>query len=180
MILCHRKGGEWLTLAAVIALAYVYGLRVPSELLKQSSASLWQISANTISYGPIAHKHRTQAVNLRRTCVCQRFPALCPHVWARFAKQMLQAGRSFALAGARFNRMFQQLHSEMGEADVRGWTSHAMRRVMALDVMEEHGLGAMQRAGDWNSAGAFAYASKEKVEQRLVGEMFAHYSDDDH
>ena len=54
-----------------------------------------------------------------------------------------------------------------------------MRRGMALDVLDQHGFKAMLRAGNWNSAGAFAYASKEHVEQKLVGEMFAHYSDDD-
>ena len=63
--------------------------------------------------------------------------------------------------------------------DTTAWTSHAMRRGMALDVLEEHGFKAMLRAGDWNSAGAFAYASREHVEQRLVGEMFANLSEDD-
>ena len=50
---------------------------------------------------------------------------------------------------------------------------------MALDILEQHGFGAMLRAGDWHSGGAFAYASRDAVEQRLVGQMFAHASDDD-
>ena len=54
-----------------------------------------------------------------------------------------------------------------------------MRRGMALDVLEEHGFRAMLRVGDWNSSGAFASASREHVEQRLVGQMFANFSDDD-
>ena len=54
-----------------------------------------------------------------------------------------------------------------------------MRRGMALDVLDEHGFKAMLRAGDCNSAGAYAYASREHVEQRLVGQMFVHLLDDD-
>ena len=59
-----------------------------------------------------------------------------------------------------------------------GWTSHAMRRGLAFDVLEQHGIAAMLQAGDWNSAGAFAYASREHVEQKLFGQLFAHFSDD--
>ena len=87
--------------------------------------------------------------------------------------------KSLTITGAEFNRLFQSLHRELNAGDVRGWTSHAMRRGMALDVLEEHGFRAMLRAGDWNSSGAFAYASREHVEQRLVGQMFANFSDDD-
>ena len=86
---------------------------------------------------------------------------------------------SFVLAGAGFNRAFQELHAELGSADIPGWTSHAMRRGMALDVLEEQGFGAMLKAGDWHSSGVFAYASRDKVEQRLIGEMFAYQSDDE-
>ena len=83
------------------------------------------------------------------------------------------------MTGADFNRRFRILHTELGSETTQGWTSHAMRRGMALDVLERHGFRAMLKAGDWSSAGAFAYASKEDVEQRLVGQMFAHHSDDD-
>ena len=175
----HAKGGVWLEVAAVIALGYVYGLRIPSELLRQSKASLWVLDSRTITYGPILRKHRQRPVTIGRTCVCLEAPALCPHAWASLIKGAMPPGKSFSLSGAEFNRRFQQLHEELGSPDVRGWTSHAMRRGMALDVLEQHGLGAMLRAGDWPSAGVFAYASRDAVEQKLVGQMFAHYSDDD-
>ena len=104
---------------------------------------------------------------------------MCAHVWAAYVKTELPADKSFGISGAEFNNKFQQLHRELGSANVKGWTSHAMRRGMALDVLENHGFAARLKAGDWKSGGAFAYASQETVEQRLVGQMFAMHSDDD-
>jgi hypothetical protein len=179
IMLAHSKGGEWLQIGAIIALAYIYGLRVPSELLKQSTTTLWSITSRAVSYGPILRKHRPRPVSLTRSCICEEAPALCPHVWAGFIVSELPQAKSFSFSGAHFNNKFQQLHQELGSPDLPGWTSHAMRRGMALDVLEQHGLGAMLRAGDWHSTGAFAYASRDVVEQRLVGQMFAHCSDDD-
>ena len=176
---CDKDGAQWLEVAAVIALGYVFGLRVPSELLRQSRAALWKLEAATVHYGPVKRKHRDRPVILARSCVCREAPVLCPRVWARYVVDHLPPARSFAMSGADFNRRFRILHAELGAETVQGWTSHAMRRGMALDVLERRGFRAMLKAGDWNSAGAFAYASKEDVEQRLVGEMFAHHSDDD-
>ena len=175
----QSKGGHWLHIAAIIALSYIFGFRVPSELLRQSTAQLWDITQEKISYGPIQRKHRLSPVTLTRDCVCKKFPILCAHVWAAYVKMELPADKSFNITGAQFNAMFQQLHRELGTVNVRAWTSHAMRRGMALDVLENHGFAAMLKAGDWKSGGAFAYASQETVEQRLVGQMFAMHSDDD-
>ena len=98
---------------------------------------------------------------------------------ARYVQGFLRAPKSFAATDSGFNQDFQSLHRELGCSDVRGWSSHAMRRGMALDILEEHGFKAMLRAGDWNSSGTFAYASREHVEQRLVAQMFANFGDDD-
>lgn len=179
VLMAVDKGGQWLEVAAIVALAYVFGLRVPSELLRQRRAGLWSYGGTAIHYGPIGRKHRNGQVTLMRSCICSSVPVLCPHIWARYVQEALPLAKSFTMTGADFNRHFQTLHRELSAGDARGWTSHAMRRGMALDVLEEHGFGAMLRAGDWNSTGAFAYASREHVEQRLVGQMFANFSDDD-
>ena len=180
IILAHSKRTTfWLQIAAIIALSYVYGFRVPSELLTQSTADKWHISPKVITYGPIRRKNRPRPVTLVRSCICGSAPALCPHPWSLFIKTHLPASESFVLTGARFNQAFQQLHTELGSTDVQGWTSHAMRRGMALDVLDDQGFGAMLKAGDWHGGGAFAYASRDKVEQRLIGEMFAFHSDDE-
>ena len=52
----HQKGGNWRDISAAIALAYMYGLRVPSELLRQCCAKLWTRNRDTIDYGPIRRK----------------------------------------------------------------------------------------------------------------------------
>ena len=74
-----EKGGQWLGIAAIIALAYVFGLRVPSELLRQSRADLWWLGAHAIHYGPIGRKHRHQPVTLMRGCIANRHQ-FCAHM----------------------------------------------------------------------------------------------------
>ena len=84
-----EKGGRWLEVAAIVALAYVFGLRVPSELLRQSCANLWSYDETVIHYGPIGRKHRNGQVTLMRSCICSSVPILCPHIWARYVQEGL-------------------------------------------------------------------------------------------
>lgn len=180
IVLAHFKETlYWLQVAAIIALGFVFGLRVPSELLTQSTADKWHISSEAISYGPIMRKNRPRLVTLTRCCICEAAPALCPHPWCMLMKTQLPPHESFLMPRASFNQAFRQLHSKLGCAYIRGRTLHAVRPSMALNLLEEQGFGAMLKAGDWHSGGAFAYASKDKVEQRLIGEMFAYHSDDE-
>ena len=171
-----EKGCRWLEVAAIAALAYVFGLRVPSELLRQSRVDWLSYDDTAIHYGPIGRKHWNGQVTSMRSCICGRVTILCPHTWAQYVQEALAPSKSFTMTGAGFNRYFQSLHRELNPGEAGGW-SHAMRRGMALDDLEEHGFKAMLRAGDWNSSGAFAYASREHVEQSLVGQMFAKFLD---
>ena len=67
---CDKDGAQWLEVAAVIALGYVFGVRVPSELLRQNRAALWKLEAATVHYGLVKRKHRDWPVILARSCVC--------------------------------------------------------------------------------------------------------------
>ena len=116
------KGPEWLEVAAVIAIGYVFGFRVPSELLRQCRAELWKLEANMVHYGPVRRKHRDRPVVLARSCVCREAPVLCPHVWARFVVDHLPPDRSFMMTGADFNKRFRIFHSELTSEPVQGWT----------------------------------------------------------
>ena len=52
--------------AAAAALAYTFGLRIPSELLGQADCKLFRVSRQTISYGQIKRKGQLQLRTLRR------------------------------------------------------------------------------------------------------------------
>ena len=51
---------------AVAVLAYVFGLRVPSELLRQAQTNMFAIRGNKICYGPIRRKGKQQLSTLKR------------------------------------------------------------------------------------------------------------------
>ena len=70
-----------------------------------------------------------------------------------FIKTHLPLSESFVCSGACFFQAFQQLHIELGSTDVPRCTSHAVRRGMALDVLEDGGFGAMFKVDNWNGGG---------------------------
>ena len=162
IMFAFAKGVAWIPFCAIVALAYVFGLRVPSELLKQSAPELWQLGTTTIAYGPISRKHRLHPVTLMRNCVCQSHPILCPHVWGRYVRQELPAGRSFSITGARFNVLHRQLQMEMGVADlnVSSMTCNA----------QGHGHGRLGRTWTRGHAAGWRLEFRRRIRLRIERE----------
>ena len=173
---------RWMLEALAFAVAYIFLLRVPSELLGQARAELFASRPRCISYGPIRRKGQRQLRTLPRRCACNGVALLCAHHWAGLALE-LAAGQRRALLfeGYSAARLLRALHALLRELriDPSGYTLHSFRRGAAMDVLEKEGLAAMLFAGEWRSAAAFAYPAREEAEARLLGELTAAVSDGD-
>ena len=73
---------------AAAALAYIFALRVPSELLRQAGVTLFTTAdSRRIQYGPIRRKGQPRLTTLTRWCTCDWCPLLCAHPWVAYLRE---------------------------------------------------------------------------------------------
>ena len=124
--------------AAAAALAYIFGLRVPSELLMQAHSSIFRLRGSSkILYGPIRRKGKQQLCTLCRFCTCATVPLLCAHAWVAILAELVPHGRCFPFTAKRLMARLWPFIASSGEAaiDERQWTSHCFRRGSGVDVL---------------------------------------------
>ena len=115
---------------AVCALACTYALRVPSELLRQESLSLFQDRGDRIAYGPIRRKAKLHECTLVRFCLCaSATPLLCPHPWIALLRKRAPTGLCFRFTAATLMTKLRPLLLETGvpSTELHEWTSHAAK-----------------------------------------------------
>jgi hypothetical protein len=155
---------------AAAALAYIFGLRVPSELLAQAHSSMFKPKGRSrITYGPIRRKGKRHLSDLSRFCVCSSAPLLCPHPWVAVLTELVPHGRCFSFSAKCLMSRLRPFLLESGVAqdEQHLWTSHCFRRGSGIDVLEANGVAAMVAHGEWaDPRAAQPYASAE--EQRAV------------
>ena len=169
-------------MGAACCLAYVFALRVPSELLGQGLRGQFVVYPDKICLVGLRRKGRQQLTELVRSCTCRSNPLACPHPWVEFALNSTRADRLFAMSSVEFHSRFRALLAAAGvPADLCvQYTSHAFRRGVAADVLERHGLQAMLAVGQWQSPrSASHYASWDEMDRHAVGTLVAEASDDD-
>ena len=166
---------------ALAVIAYTFGLRVPSELMRQARAALfYDPSPGRLSYGPIHRKGARQPRTLTRRCLCSRDRLLCPHDWLEILKASSPTGPLFTSSLSKLMSDFQSLAHACGEQDVHEFSSHCFRRGAAIDVLEEHGLKPMLQFGEWKSPqAAQSYGSADEQFARAMGSVLADLSDDE-
>ena len=167
-------------LGAFMVLAYTFGLRVPSELVKQAKRQLFKLSPTQVSYGPIRRKGQHTLQTLTRWCVCKSNRLLCAHDWLLSLFDVRPTGLLFPSTSAQLMRGVVSLLVQLGVPDAAHYISHCFRRGAGVDVLEEHGLQAMLRFGQWSSPhAAEPYASADEQTARALGQCLADASDDD-
>ena len=188
-----------LRFAAACVLAYVFLLRVPSELLGQlrfsnTRASCGWGAAIGVPPGPrLFRKNRPQGTTLARACTCQEGAApsrLCPHLWLEYLRTA-QSG-DLLFAGYSYGRFLEDLRCALQKlstaepalreaiGDPLSWGSHAFRTGAARDILATGGVSAAQAAGQWDSlAGLRSYTTADGLDSRLMAEVLVESSDDD-
>lgn len=169
--------------AAAAALAYIYGLRVPSELLRQARSDMFRCRGHRITYGPVRRKGKVAPSALTRYCCCASQPLLCAHPWVAFLHEHAEQGLCFGFTAAQLMARLQPFLQASGvPADqLSSWTSHCFRRGSAIDVLEHQGVAAMVAHGEWaNPRSAEPYASAEEQHAvQLAAAMWAIDGSDD-
>ena len=177
---CIKRGLKLEACAA--ALAYIFALRVPSELLRQTEARHFSISANRIRYGPICRKSSVTMVSLTRHCTCAACPLLCPHPWVAYLYKHAPRGKCFNFTASMLMLALRPalLESGIREDELSEWTSHCFRRGSGVDVLRQHGVQAMLNHGGWSSAhAAEPYASADEQFAQGLSHPAIDFSDDD-
>ena len=171
-----------LWMGAALCLAYVFALRVPSELLGQGRNEQFKVYSDRVCLVSLKRKGRVGLSELVRSCTCRTNPLMCPHPWLAYASRRTPEGKLFDMSPATFHAEFRDLLRKVGvpASEAEQYTSHALRRGVAVDILEQHGLQAMLAYGDWKSVtSASHYASLDEMDRFVVGAMAADASDDD-
>lgn len=166
---------------AFAVLAYTFGLRAPSELVRQARGSVFDLSKpGRIFYGPITRKGKSEQQLLMRWCKCESDRVMCPHdwlaaIWREPGSQPLFTSSVQTLMRSVV-RLLEQLHTPNASA----FTSHCFRRGAAVDILETQGLQAMLSFGQWSSPVAAApYASFDEQCAQALGTALIDVSDDE-
>ena len=169
-------------MGAAVCLAYVFALRVPSELLGQGHRSQFVCHADRICIARLRRKGQRQLTELVRSCTCSTNRLVCPHLWLDYVKQKVSGDRLFAMPSAFFHSQLWNLLAAVGipKEVCPEYTSHAFRRGVAVDILERQGLSAMLQYGQWQSVRSVSrYASWDEMDRQMVGTLTAEASDED-
>ena len=183
---CFRSGSRKLILFGIMAaLAYLFALRVPSELLRQATLQIIGANGEQLSYGPINRKQAEGLVTLRRQCLCQsKHRKLCPHTWlpslstARLDRRQIFSDWSCA----SFNECLRNVLCQLGlpVQTARMYCSHDFRRGCAKDMLHFAGPAAMLQHCGWRSStAALHYVTRDEVHASVLASVIAEASDED-
>lgn len=160
--------------------AYTFGLRAPSELIRQAKASLFKDLGTKIVYGPIKRKGKQELQTLSRWCTCSADILTCPHHWLRAQIRARPDGQLFTVSASVLMTRIQGILQRLGVESASEYTSHCFRRGAGVDVLESQGLPSMLAFGQWSSpAAARPYASADEQTAQAMGQALADYSDED-
>ena len=193
----HAQHEENTTMAMLYLAAYVFMLRVPSELLpvvtgkrNQAMGALAQGRHSCLGLcgdGEVIlrlakRKNKPHGSVLRRSCWCDTKAALCPvHVLGAWVDSL--DDRSTPFAGITAQAARKDLKKRLFQIGIDGASSywlHDLRRGHAQDMVDSGGrLCEILKAGEWTSPAFTAYLDLEAVEMAGVVEAHLAESDDE-
>ena len=192
----HANHEGNVTMGMLYLAAYVFMLRVPSELLpvvvgKEGAAnaalapgehSCFSMCAQTLTLRLARRKNRPQGSCLTRSCWCDTRPELCPvHVLGAWVSQ--QPGRSkpfMHIASGSARQDLKRRLFRLGIDCANSYWLHDLRRGHAQDMVDEGGrLCEILQAGQWKSPAFTKYLDLEAVEMQAVVEAHMAESEDE-
>lgn len=178
----RRNERRWKLWGGIAAMSYVFGFRIPSEVLRQwktqaaGGASFRIVKGDggetIVKYGPYVRKGRFHHGFSSRGCLCKEQRILCPHLWTEaFDELLIQSAEGITLK--EFTAMLREAVSASLPVSSQGrlndWTSHAFRRGGAVDILQSKGVQAMLQHGEWAAeASAHSYASLDEVDTQKL------------
>jgi hypothetical protein len=162
MVSVAMRSGE-LEVAALLAVARMFLLRVPSEgipLTWNSSHSTVDVSEARAVITLMRRKNSRVPVTLTRTCVCASSGRrLCAVHWLwDLRRSATHEGRIFDITASGFNKFIKETAMQLQVPHASRASSHSLRRGMAQDILDTNGcLATLLKAGDWNSAAYLQY-----------------------
>ena len=177
--------GQDQSFGIMASLAYLFALRVPSELLRQGGLRILHWHENTWTYGPVIRKGSSTPTFIRRRCICNsKYYLMCPHYWwNQFRMISVRRQKPFtAWTCNSFNQRLREVLVAVGiqPTQAGNYTSHDFRRGCAKDILAQTGLQAMMSHCGWKSLGAaHHYVSKDEVDEAMLATLLAEGSDED-
>jgi hypothetical protein len=176
--------------------AYVFLLRVPSELLPAVVGadgdalsplaagvhSCLAVCGNELVLRLAKRKNKLHGTVLRRGCWCDTRRQMCPvHVLGAWVQRCTPGVMPFAAHSADWARKDLRCRLlELGVEGASGYWLHDFRRGHAQDMVDAGGrLGEILRAGEWSSPAFTKYLDLEGLETSAVVEAHVIESDDD-
>ena len=183
---CFRTGeAHHICFGIMASLAYLFALRVPSELIRQGHKDIIKITETHIYYGPIRRKGSATPVVLSRRCLCKtQHKILCAHFWyphvGRAINPQAMAFNSWDCSS--FNNMLRRVLTALNPSSqtVQKHCSHDFRRGCAKDMLAHAGPAAMMAHCGWkDKQSALHYVSQDEMHEQIIANMLSELSDDD-
>lgn len=160
--------------SAILALAYSFLLRMPSELFRQFDIKLLAADGGKFTYGPIRRKQRQDWCFITSFCCCEHSELLCMHTWLPVLTELTREPGSKRLGGynpSSWTAELRQLLQAVGVADPQAWFGHDVRRGAAADVFAASGVDAMLARGGWRSLpAARPYVPSDEIAGGLLAQ----------
>ena len=192
-------------LGAAILIAYMFGLRVPSELLAQVVWGKLRRGRQDLTIVGLKRKGKPALSNLTRLCVCSSDELLCWHLWLQalqeYHESSGEADKFFPFSVHHYTQGLRQLLAAAGVAggELHLWTSHCARRGSGADVLAAEGplpialggghrrrcrgssgLVGMLAHGEWSTKfSASHYATLDEMDRHALAQAIALASDSD-
>lgn len=93
-LVAAARDHKWVV-GAFAVIAYTFGLRSPSELVRQAQGHLFSAKVSIIYFGPITRKGQALSQTLSRWCVCKQDRLLCVHDWLSVLVTLRPHGKMF-------------------------------------------------------------------------------------
>jgi hypothetical protein len=192
----HARHEGNVTMTMLYLAAYVFMLRVPSELLPATTGkrgdtdaqlqpgrhSCMALNGQELVLRLAKRKNKPHGSVLRRACWCETREALCPvHTLGTWVEGHAAGSKPFARVSAQEARAdFKRRLFRLGIEGASSYWLHDLRRGHAQDMVDGGGrLCEILKAGEWTSPAFTKYLDIEAVEMAAVVEANMAESEDE-
>ena len=170
-------------MAALMAVARQFLLRVPSEgipLQWDGSHSNVALEPTRASITLYKRKNSRVPVTLTRECCCTAAgERLCAVHWLHaLRRSSAGCGQVFSVSKHYFAKKIKELARQIGMEEHARLGTHAFRRGMAQDIIDNGGsLAVLMMAGGWTSSAYTAYLRGAQLDDVAVAGAIINLSD---